>query len=81
MPSHPGHVWYMQDLETGGEACFNDLHMAMHAAEGIVGNRSFAKPDQDILLYGPGDGSTRVMIRKFRRSEAVAMDLDVPMED
>ncbi len=59
-----GYKWLLQNLDTGGEAVFDLEHIAMHEAERIVGNRSYAKiPDG--YLYGRGDGNTVVMLREM----------------
>jgi hypothetical protein len=74
------YVWVLQNLETGGDACFTAEHLAMHAAEGIVGNRAvaFVGGEERMMIYGRGDGTTSVMIRRFSREEAVQMDFPVP---
>ncbi len=74
------YIWLVQDLrrDPPTELCFSIEHMAIIAAEEMVGNRSAAMIDRgDILLYGPGDGTTEVMVRKFRREDAVKMGLDI----
>lgn len=42
------------------------LEQAMRLAAAYVGNNAYAKPfpNENTYLYGPGDGSTMVMIRK-----------------
>lgn len=58
----------VRNLETGAEHWTTMEHLAMHMAEGMVGNRSVAVLDGGaIMLYGPGDGSTSVMVRRFTR--------------
>lgn len=45
---------------------FPSLVEAQQAASDYCGNRSYAKPftHEETYLYGPGDGSTSVMIRQ-----------------
>lgn len=73
-------VWVLQDLDTGAELAFTAQHLAMHAAEKIVGNRAVSGTG-DILLYGPGNGTTRVMVRRFTRDEVRRMwpDISIPL--
>lgn len=75
-------VWILQNLDNGAELAFNAEHLAMHAAEKMVGNRSVADCG-DILMYGRGDGTTSVMIRRFTRDEAAMIfpDLSLPIEE
>ncbi len=79
------YVWILQDLDTEAEFAFNAQHMAMRHAEGIVGNRAVSGPigSDMAMLYGPGDGATRVMIRRFPRDLALRMfpDLTLPVSD
>jgi len=53
-------------MDSNTEKQFPTLESAMAAAEAYVGNRSYAKPfrDEPTMLYGPGDGTTSVMIRE-----------------
>jgi hypothetical protein len=79
------YIWLLQDPETNLELVFTAQHLAMHAAEKIaekiVGNNSAAVLDYgDILLYGPEDGTTQVMVRKFTRDDALSMGFDIPIE-
>ncbi len=85
MPSMNDLFWLVQDLEIKGHGLtFKDKHMALHAAEKIVGNRSVAEvpamgaASTPGYLYGPGDGSTRVMVRCFTRDDLLHMDLPIP---
>lgn len=71
------HYWLLQDLDTKSELVFTDEHLAMHAAEKIVGNRSFAKMP-DGYFYGPGDGTTRIMVRRFTRELILAFGHNLP---
>jgi hypothetical protein len=83
MPEPSYYVWLLQDLRCAPivEHVFTAEHLAMHAAERIVGNRSVARIDHgDIMLWGPGDGTTQVMVRKFTREDALMMDLFIPVE-
>jgi hypothetical protein len=75
------YVWILQDLDTGAEHWFYSEHIAMHNAERIVGNNAVGG-DREFKLYGPGNGTTRVMVRKFTREEARMMwpDLGIPGE-
>ena len=71
------HVWFLQNFDTNAEHVFTDESLALRTAEMMVGNRS-AGGDREIRLYGPGDGTTSVMVRRFTREDAEAMGLDVP---
>ncbi len=73
-------VWLLTDMRSDKfvEHVFTAEHLAMHAAEKLVGNRAVAG-DAEIMLYGPGDGTVSVMIRKLPRELAVEMDLCVPI--
>lgn len=53
-------------LNSETEKEFPDLASAQLAAEKYCGNRRYAKPfpNEDTYLYGPGDGTTSVMVRK-----------------
>jgi hypothetical protein len=73
------HVWLLQITETNSELWFTAEHLAMHVAERMVGNRSVARLPDGMLLYGPGDGTTSVMIRRFRRSDALQYFPDVTL--
>lgn len=77
------YVWVLQQIETGGELCFTSEHLAMQAAERLVGNRAvnFVGGTERMMLYGPGDGTTSIMIRRFTRGEAVGMDFPVPPKE
>ena len=74
----PDHAWLLQDLDTGAEHVFKDEHIAMHNAERIVGNRA-AATFEDGYLYGPGDGTVRVMVRCFPRNLILAMGHEFPI--
>jgi len=62
-------VWILQDLETKSVLAFDSQHLAMHAAESLVGNRSWSGDDR-IMCYGDGDGATRIIIRSIPRDVA-----------
>ncbi len=78
---HP-YVWILDDMrkDTFVTHVFTAEHLAMHAAEQMVGNRVYAKPDDEFLLYGPGDGTVSVMIRKWPRELALQCGFDLPVE-
>lgn len=75
--------WLLQDFDAGDGhgLVFTAEHLAMHAAEKIVGNRSpaFVGGSEGMLLYGPGDGTTRVMIRAFDGSMIQKMGFNLPV--
>jgi len=48
---------------------FPSLREAQEAAAAHVGNNSYSKLPNDIYLYGPGDGTTSVMVREHIRFE------------
>jgi hypothetical protein len=52
--------------ENDREEHFPDAASAHARAQAVVGNRSYAKPfkTDNVFLYGPGDGSTSVMVRQ-----------------
>jgi hypothetical protein len=52
--------------DTGYKRQFSKLRDALNAAENHVGNSSFAKPfpEEDTYFYGPGDGTTSVIVRE-----------------
>lgn len=75
----PDHSWLLQDLEIENHGLvFSEEHLAMHAAEKIVGNRAAARAG-DGYLYGPGDGTTRVMVRQLPNKFITAMGFDIPI--
>jgi hypothetical protein len=75
------YVWLLQNLDTKAKLVFTAEHLAMHTAERMVGNRAVALPGSgDTMLYGPGDGSTSVIIRRMTRELALRLDLDIPIE-
>lgn len=45
---------------------FASFELACEAAERYVGNRVYTRPfkEENTRLYGPGDGSTTVMVRQ-----------------
>ena len=51
---------------SGTEKTFPSLLEAKKAAENYCGNKVYVKPfsDEETYIYGPGDGSTSVMIRQ-----------------
>ena len=77
--------WLLQNLDTGAEHVFKDKHIALHNAEIMVGNRSAAEvPNMGAentpgYLYGPGDGTTSVMVRGFTESDILAMGYNLPV--
>jgi hypothetical protein len=63
-------VWILQYLDcAGGYLGFTDGAQARRTAERIVGNRAAAHAPGVGYLYGPGDGSTSVMVRDFDDDE------------
>ena len=75
-----GYAWLLQDLNAGPNhgLAFTEEHLAMDAAERIVGNKSAAHMP-DGWLYGPGDGTTRVMVRQLPIDWIQRMGIDVPL--
>jgi len=53
-------------INSNTEKQFPSRETALAAAEAYVGNRSYAKPikTDDVYLFGPGDGTTSVMVRQ-----------------
>jgi len=53
-------------LNSNTEKTFPSLAEARAAAEAYCGNNSYAKPlpRDNTFLYGPGDGTTSVMVRQ-----------------
>lgn len=67
-------VWVLQNFDTGVDQTFETADEAMRAAERMVGNRSAAFADGgQIVLYGRGDGTVSVMVRRFPRDLAERM--------
>ena len=61
-------VWVTIDVENGSRIIYaGSRDKAMRVAGVLVGNNSYAGPMGDIYLYGPGDGSTSVMVRQLPR--------------
>mgnify|MGYP001612652923 CR=1 FL=1 len=60
----PTFTCYFMNSDT--EKQFPSLAEALVAAEKYCGNRRYAKPipQDEIYLYGPGDGTTSVMVRQ-----------------
>ncbi len=79
----PSHYWILQDLDGDTAAqegrAFLQLQPAYDAAAAIVGNRS-AAPFSDGYLFGPGDGTTRVMLRKIPADMAQHWGIPLPEE-
>ena len=74
-------VWILQNLDNGATLAFDAEHLAMHAAEKMVGNRAVGGVG-DTMVYGPGDGTTTVMIRRMTREQAAMFfpDVSLPLE-
>lgn len=73
------YVWFLQNLDSGFERVFREERQARQAAEQMVGNRSAADMGGgEGYLYGPGDGTTSVMVRRFTTEDATAMGLQIP---
>ena len=53
-------------LNSGTEKSFSTRAEALAAAEQYCGNRSYARPfpAEETYLFGPGDGTTSVMVRQ-----------------
>ena len=53
-------------VNSGTERNFPSVEDARTFAENYVGNRSCNKPfpNEDTYMYGPGDGTTSVMVRR-----------------
>lgn len=67
-------LWHMirQDIDDAKPEEFTSEKAAIDAAAAIVGNRSVARAGGDeILLLGPGDGTTSVLIRAYTREFAL----------
>jgi hypothetical protein len=69
--------WLMRDFNTQSLHVFTVKHLAMHQAEQLVGNRAVAVSG-DAMLYGPGDGTVRIMIEPITRRDAINLDLPIP---
>jgi hypothetical protein len=72
-------VYVLQNLLNSAVLIYNELHLAMDAAERMVKNRS-VNDLGDTLLWGPGDGSTTVMVRRMSRDDAEQFDVPMPLE-
>lgn len=61
-------LWVTMNLDDNNRTVYAgpSLAEARRVASALVGNSSFARTD-DIHLYGPGDGSTSVMVRQIPR--------------
>lgn len=67
-------LWRMtrQDIDDPKTEEFTSEKAAIDAAAAIVGNRSVARALHDeIILLGPGDGTTSVLIHAYTREFAV----------
>lgn len=62
-------VWVTMNLDDGGRIAYAgpSQQVACRVAEALVGNRSAAVAGE-IVLYGPGDGTTSVMVRQLPRN-------------
>jgi hypothetical protein len=60
-------VWMAIHYEDNSTKYFASRSRAVRFAEGIVGNNSAAQPFIGTLLYGPGDGTTSVMLSLVSR--------------
>ena len=69
------YLWSLRNFDTGANLCFGAEHLAMQAAEEMVGNNAVARVG-NVLLYGPGDGTTSVMIERITRDVALKLGLD-----
>lgn len=70
-------VWVVVNLEEGSkiESAFADRRKALRLAASMVGNNSYAGPLGDIYLFGPGDGTTTVIVRPMPRHAMLAEDV------
>lgn len=60
-------LWVTMDLDSDNRLVYAgpSRQKAMRVAAALVGNNSYAGPSGDIYLYGPGDGSTSVIVRQL----------------
>ncbi len=56
-------------LESDETQVANDLAAALKVASDHVGNNSYAQPFPGTYLFGPGDGTTSVMVRRESKIE------------
>lgn len=54
-------------IKSNTEKEFSSLKEAQEAAENYCGNNKYSKPfpNEPTYMYGPGDGTTSVMIREL----------------
>jgi hypothetical protein len=62
-------VWVTMNLEDGNRIAYagDSCQKACEVAAALVGNTSAGRTGSDIILYGPGDGTTSVMVRQIPR--------------
>lgn len=61
----PELVWVAMNLDDGNRIVYSGSKQgAMRVAAALVGNNSYSRPVGDICLFGPGDGTTSVMVRQ-----------------
>ena len=67
---HTG-TYFCHFVESKTTKDFPSLEAAQQAAVEFVGNSSYAKPfpRENTYFYGPGDGTTTVMVREHVRFE------------
>ncbi len=66
---HTG-TFFCRFMDSDTQKDFPSLREAQDAAAAYVGNNSYSKlPNQNTYLYGPGDGTTSVMVREHVRFE------------
>ncbi len=70
------YLWLLRNFDTSSLHLFTAEHLAMHAAEKRVGNRSVILSGNGALLYGPGDGTVSIMIERITRENAIMLNLD-----
>ncbi len=58
-------AYVVQYLDDGQETAFHSRDEALRAAAAYVGNHSGKHLEDEISLYGPGDGSTSCVVRKI----------------
>jgi hypothetical protein len=66
MSIHYADTYTLYNFDNGQSGQFQSLEAAMRAASDYVGNTSYAKPfpNSDTYLYGPGDGTTSIQVRR-----------------
>jgi hypothetical protein len=72
-------VWVVMESDPAGKwttrQAFVSKQKALRLAGSIVGNNSYANPGDDIHIFGPGDGTTSVMVRQWPRALVLRDDV------